>query len=94
MKVIVLNEDKEVKRILAYGLKTHFPQSLSNFCFNLSKNKAEQLAVKYPEIKKHDKFKSGGTEFEEFVFRLLINKSRRSANSICKTLNASDGRIF
>lgn len=90
MKIPVLNENKAVKRVLAYGLKTHLPKSLSTFCFSLSKNKREELAEKYPEIKNHSRFKSGGIEFEDFVFNLIINKSHRTAKSICKNLNSSN----
>lgn len=85
-----LNEGKEFKKILAYGTNNRFPYSLSNFAFALNQNKAKVLASsKYPEIYDYKNWKAGGWEFSNFVVKLIINKSRKSGNSICKNLNVS-----
>ena len=85
-----LNENEKVSRIVAYGFKNRFPQSLSNLCFGLSKNKAKELAnSKYPEIKSFKNWEVGGNKFQEFVINLIINKAKRSAKIICRDLNKS-----
>lgn len=85
-----LNEGKECKKILAYGTNSRIPYSLSNFTFALSQNKVKALASsKYPEIYDYKNWKAGGEGFSNFVVRLIINKSRKSGNSICKNLNVS-----
>ena len=56
MKILILNENKDVRRVLAYDWK----------------------------------LKSWGNKFEVFVFNLIINKSHRTAKSICKNLNFSN----